>query len=183
MARKKKKTSRCPECGSTLEALDGFIRCTGDLLQSVYPILFRELDCMSERQQTERLMCHTKVIKVMYDRWQYRDPITKDRPQFCCHYDPNKKFNPISDGNIRIADPAQVKIAEKILGRKLTEDEYFGDVEIPLINMQGRQYMGTVYSCLYPRDFYPQFKDMIDKTNYDKLEKIFDFDKLGKRRK
>jgi hypothetical protein len=181
MARKKKKKLRCPECGSTMEAMDGFILCTQDMLNSAYPLMFREIDCMSKEKREAALRGHTKIINLMYDRWTHRDPKTKERTQFCCQYDPNKTFNPMGDNNIRIADPAQVLIAEKILGRKLTEDEYFGDVEIPLINMQGRQYMGIVYDCYYPRDFYPKFKDMIDKTNYSKMPKLFDFDELGKK--
>jgi hypothetical protein len=77
-----------------------------------------------------------------------------------------------------LPDPAQTKIAEAILKRRLTYDEYYGQHRVPLLDDNGNMYYGQVNQLVYPRDYTVEYKDMIDKTDYSEMPVIFKWEDL-----
>lgn len=168
----------CPECGSTLVAEDGVITCTQDLLQNEYPSIFRKLDKLSPDNLKKKVDSLSHKLYDMYKRWDYIDPDSGERTQFCCTYNPNIEFNPMTKSETVLPDPVQTKIAEHILGRPLEFEEYYGEVKVPLLNEQGEKYWGTVEQLVFPRDYKTESKDMVIKTDYTLMPVIFRWEDL-----
>lgn len=148
----KKIQGKCPECGSTLVVDSGEIICTQDLLVSEYPNLFKEWDKLPVNKKDLILSQVSHRVYDMYQRWNYIDD-KGNRTQFCCTYNPNVEFNPMTQSEQILPDPVQVKISETILGRGLTEEEYYGIIKVPLINENGIRYFGQIDQLVFPRDY------------------------------
>jgi hypothetical protein len=119
----------CPNCLSHI-ALDnaGLQKCSGDKLEMWNKefIVFNQLE---KEKQLEYLknISFDSVFMELYDRWVYAQAHTEE--PFGCGYT-NKIFFPIPICQVIIPDPTQVHIIEKNLGRKLTEEEIFGESEL-----------------------------------------------------
>lgn len=168
----------CPECGSTLTAEDGVITCTQDLLNSEYPSIFRGLDALSGVTRDKAVDNLTFKLYDMYKRWNFIDPTSGERTQFCCTYNPNLEFNPMTKAEMILPDPIQTKLAERILGRDLEFDEYYGIVKVPLLNEDGEKYWGTVEQLVFPRDYKTEYKVSDIKIDLTKLPVLFKLEDL-----
>lgn len=163
----------CPECGSNLEVEDGYIYCTQHLFENHYPELFQDFDASPEDKLKDKLAAHSFKVYDIYQRWKFIDPETGERTQFCCTYNPNVEFNPMTQSETVLPDPAQTKIAETLLKRELTVDEYFGNIKVPLISEKGLKYYGQVTQMVYPRDFISKYKEGRVKTDFSETPVIF----------
>lgn len=173
----KKIQGKCPECGSTLVVDSGEIQCTQDLLVSEYPNLFRQWDELSEKKRELTLSQVSFKVYDMYKRWSAIDD-KGNRPQFCCTYNPNIEFNPMTQSEQILPDPVQVKISETILGRGLTEGEYYGIIRVPLINENGIRYFGQIDQLVFPRDY--MTKPVKKREEDIEFTRIFDLDLIEK---
>jgi hypothetical protein len=170
-------SSKCPECGSTVKPLEGTLKCTQDKL-NLYDEEFRKWKIAGEGYVKKQLQACGSIIREMYDRWDYLDD-KGNRPSFQCFYEPVKDFNPMTEAKVYLPDPIQQKIAETILGRTLTEEEYRGEHRVPLINQNGEPTYDRIQQLVYPYDFI-SLKDMTDKTDYTKMPVVFQLKTLKK---
>ena len=172
---KRKTQGKCPECGSTLVIDAGQIICTQDLLETEYPKVFREWDTLPQWKLVQLEEQVSFKVYDMYQRWKIIDE-KGNRPEFCCTYNPNIEFNPMTQSEMILPDTFQVMIAEKRLKRPLTPDEYYGIVKVPLINESGEKYQGQIDQLVFPRDFTTKGKRQGD----EKIEfrVVFDYDLL-----
>ena len=142
---------KCPECRSTMVAEDGVVRCTQDALIE-YAKDFRLWDLLDEDKRTHVLSNQSNIIYDMYQRWSHVNT-SGDRPQYCCTYNPNEDFNPMTQSEMILPDPMQQLVAEHFLERDLTPDEYYGQIKVPLLNENGEKYIGQIEQLVFPRDY------------------------------
>jgi hypothetical protein len=119
----------CPNCLSKM-VLDnkGFQQCSGDRLVTWVKEFqtFKDLDDIKKVNYIKNLS-HDSMFLELYDRWHYSQSNPEDI--FNCGYT-NQIFLPIPNCSVIIPDPTQIKRIEKKLGRKLTEEEIFGEKEL-----------------------------------------------------
>lgn len=119
----------CPNCLSkiTLDS-NGLQKCSGDRLQ-VWEKEFSNYEKLDDSKKLEYLkkISFNSTFMELYDRWTYAKVNPED--PFNCGFT-NKIFFPIPSCSIIIPDPAQTNKIEKKLGRKLTEEEIFGEKEL-----------------------------------------------------
>jgi hypothetical protein len=174
----KKSKIKCPECGSHMTVDDGYMECTQNLLQTNYPEIFEEWDKLDSGKLQLMLDNVSYQVYDMYSRWKVVCPETGERTEFCCTYNPNLEFNPMTKNEMILPDPAQTKIAEAILGRKLTHDEYYGLSKVPLLSEKGLKNYRNIAQYVFPRDYIPKYKDMVVKTDFEATPVIFKWKNL-----
>lgn len=119
----------CPNCLSKLGLDEGGLqKCLGERLL-IWDLEFAKFHALDKEKQLAYLqnISFDSTFMELYDRWAY-SLINPDDP-FSCGYT-NKIFFPIPSCSVIIPDPCQVKRIEKKLGRKLTEEEVFGEKEL-----------------------------------------------------
>jgi hypothetical protein len=119
----------CPNCLSKLTLDEGGLqKCSGDRLV-IWEKEFSQYSLLPKEKQLEYLkkISFNSMFMELYDRWSYSKIDSDD--SFSCGFT-NKIFLPIASCSVIIPDPAQVKRIEKKLGRKLTEEEIFGEKEL-----------------------------------------------------
>jgi hypothetical protein len=174
----RKQRTPCPECGSSLSVEDGHIYCTQNLFETEYPNMFMKWDGLSASELRTAIENSPFKTYDMYERWKFIDPETGVRTQFCCTYDPNKEFNPMTQSETILPDPAQTRIAETLLKRPLTIDEYYGTVKVPLISEKGLRYYGQVNQLVFPREYITKYKDPKMRTDFSDTPVIFTWKEL-----
>jgi hypothetical protein len=120
----------CPNCLSKLSLNDSGIKfCTGDKLQ-FWEKEFIKYEKLSDEKKAEYLVniSEDSDFLNLYDRWAYAQKDENKEP-FTCGYT-NKIFFPIPSSNITIPDPIKVLKVERKLGRKLTEEELYGESDL-----------------------------------------------------
>lgn len=180
MARKSSKNPnrlnfKCPNCGSAISVDDGYFKCTQDALPA-YDMLFREWNAKGESFAKHAYEFSHTTLRNMYDGWITLDEMGS-RPMFFCDYEPMKTFNPMTQHKVWMPDPAQQKIAEAILERRLTEYEYQGLRKVPLLDEFGKFAVDTIRQLEFPREF-TTIKDMVEKTDYSKMPELFNLSTL-----
>ena len=166
----------CPECGSTLTIEDGVIACSEDMLVE-YEKDFQSWQSLSADTLKTKIDNLNFKMYDMYKRWDYVNTDGR-RTQYCCTYNPNIDFSPMTKAEMVLPDPAQQMIAETILKRQLKPSEYYGEELVPLLDEYGNCYEGKIQQMVFPRDFKPKYKDMIDKTDYSPTPVIFYWEDL-----
>lgn len=156
----------------TLE--DGIIRCSQDALPE-YAKLFNSWQPLGDQGIENELRKQSQKIYDMYKRWTYVNT-SGDRTQYCCTYNPSVEFNPMTQSEVILPDPVQQKIAEHLLKRELTEDEYYGIVKVPLINENGERYYGQIQQLVFPRDYGGKSKSKKYMKPNQKFPVIIDWD-------
>ncbi len=129
-------TSSCPNCLSTLKTNDsGFLYCTGNKL-IIWEKDFAKYHAMKDIEKAKYLskISNTSKFEELYDYWRYAFE-NNDPAQFDCGYTNNVSL-PIGSSKSRIPDPIVCKRLETSLGRKLTEEELYG--ESPLYSYRGK---------------------------------------------
>lgn len=121
--------SNCPNCLSKLifdEA--GLHKCSGSRL-TIWEKEFSNFHNLKDVQKIEYLknVSLDSIFLELYDRWSYS--LVNPEDKFDCGFT-NKIYFPIPSCSVTIPDPAQISRIEKKLGRKLTEDEIFGEKEL-----------------------------------------------------
>ncbi len=119
----------CPNCLSKLTLDDsGLQKCSGNRL-IIWEKEFYQYDLLPKEKQWEYLknISFDSMFMELYDRWAYSKKYPDDI--FGCGFT-NKIFLPIASCSVIIPDTSQVKRIEKKLGRKLTEEEIFGEKEL-----------------------------------------------------
>jgi hypothetical protein len=174
----RKQRTPCPECGSPLNVEYGHISCTQSMFDVDYPTVFNLWDTLSPEDLETAIQNSPFRTYDMYQRWKFIDPVSGERTQFCCTYDPNKEFNPMTKSETILPDPAQTKIAQTILKRDLTEEEYYGIVKVPLITQKGLKYYGQVTQLVFPRDYITKYKDFKMKTDFSETPVVFTWTEL-----
>jgi len=170
--------AKCPECGSSLKCEDGHIFCTQDLFDTEYSELFSEWDKLPQDKLEKTLDSVSYKVYDMYNRWNHIDSESGERTQFCCTYDPQETFNPMTKSETILPDPAQTQIAEAILKRQLTVEEYYGQHRVPLLDDNGERYYGQIHQLVFPRDYSPEGKDMVIKTDFEPIPVVFKWEDL-----
>jgi len=120
----------CPYCLSTLKVNDvGTYECTADRLK-IWETEFIKFNKMSDKEKVDYLykFSYPDKFEELYQRWNFTDD-KGNRINYDCGYT-NKLFNPISRFRTTMPDPALTKTIEESLGRKLTDEELMGEVEI-----------------------------------------------------
>jgi hypothetical protein len=171
-------TFKCPNCGSNIVVDDGYYQCSQDALPA-YAMVFVEWQAKGEEHAKKMYDFSHSTLKNMYDSWKVTDELG-NRPMFFCDYEPMKQFNPMTQHKVWLPDPAQQRIAEEILERPLTEYEYNGLKKVPLLDEQGNFMVDSIRQLEFPREFIT-IKDMVDKTDYSKMPKLFNLKELRKR--
>lgn len=123
-------TNHCPYCLSSL-IVDGsgLQQCSGDKLlfwEGEFSKYF-SMDEPSKVNYIQTLSEESQFFE-LFDRWVITlslDSVEK----FSCGYT-NKIFFPMPSGNVTIPDPVRVSNVEKRLGRRLTEEELYGESEL-----------------------------------------------------
>jgi len=120
----------CPNCLSKL-TLDsnGNQQCSGSQLR-IWEAQFASFSNLSDVNKVVYLknISHDSIFLELYDKWNYS--IVNNKPEeFNCGYT-NKIFLPVSSCQTTIPDPIQLNIVEKNVGRKLTEEEVYGEKEL-----------------------------------------------------
>lgn len=166
----------CPECGSTLTIEDGVIACSEDMLVE-YEKDFQSWQALPAETLKSKVNQLSFKMYDMYGRWNY---VNEDgrRSQYCCTYNPNIEFSPMTKAEMILPDPAQQRIAEAILKRQLRLTEYYGEEIVPLLDDYGNRYYGKIEQMVFPRDFKPKYKDMVVKTDYSPTPVIFNWEDL-----
>lgn len=119
----------CPNCLSKMIVDNsGIQKCSGDRL-GIWDSEFTKFDKLAEVYKIEyiKTLANDSMFFELYDRWNYAK--NNQEETFDCGYS-NKIFFPIASCSIIIPDPAQVVRIERKLGRKLTEEEIFGEKEL-----------------------------------------------------
>lgn len=126
----------CPNCLSKLVTNSlGLLECTGDRLK-IWEKEFERYYRLDDVKKVEFLknVSANGNFQELYDRWVYARE--NELPnEFDCGYS-NILFPPSGNVKVRIPDPIFCKRIEQKLGRKLTEEELFG--ESPLYQYGGR---------------------------------------------
>lgn len=126
----------CPNCLSKLVTNSyGILECTGDRLK-IWQKEFEKYHKLTPEQKVEFLknVSANGNFQELYDRWVYAQQ--QETPEdLDCGFT-NTLFPPNGNVKVRIPDPIFVKRLEQKLGRKLTEEEIFG--ESPLYFYAGR---------------------------------------------
>lgn len=120
----------CPNCASTLALNDdNNWFCTGDKLK-IWESEFKNYYDMENAEKAEYLhkISENSRFLELYDFWVYS--YEKGSPEeFSCGYT-NDLFPIISTIQTNIPDPLVTKRIERKLGRKLTQEELCGEVEL-----------------------------------------------------
>lgn len=119
----------CPNCLSKMVVNEsGLQKCSGDKLDS-WDKEFTKFDSLSDDKKLEYIKNITEesMFFELYDRWKYCKTDTEDT--FSCGYT-NKIFLAVPNCSVIIPDPTQMIRIERKLGRKLTEEEIFGEKEL-----------------------------------------------------
>lgn len=167
MIKKKDKLKPCTECKSTIVEEDGIIKCSEDKYGE-YGRIFSGWDQMSATRLRSELYAASKFMQDTYRTWQYIDD-NGNRPAFGCTFNSQANFSISSQTKTYMADPIQVVIAERLLGRPLTPSERIGrgdspkdeqavGVEVPLISETGTLYWGFISQIQFPNDVYSRIK-------------------------
>lgn len=122
--------TNCPYCLSTLKINEaGTYECTADKLK-IWEAEFLKFNKMSDKEKINYLykFSYPDKFEELYQRWNFQDE-NGNRVNYDCGYT-NKLFNPISRFRSTMPDPALTKTIEGSLGRKLTQEELMGEVEI-----------------------------------------------------
>ena len=126
----------CPNCLSKLVTNSiGLLECTGDRLK-LWEKEFERYYKLDDAKKVEFLknVSANGNFQELYDRWVYARE--NELPnEFDCGYS-NVLFPPSGTIKVRIPDPIFCKRIEQKLGRKLTEEEIFG--ESPLYQYGGK---------------------------------------------
>lgn len=182
----------CPYCGSSLSVRKGRHHCMGDNLRETQSqfdyvisiennaLLFEEsYKVIAITEESADLFATYYQMKKLDSEYQLECPhdanIRQEVDLALLSIDPRL---PIGSAKISIPDPAQVHISEKMLGRKLTDGERFQDTFVPTIDKDGQPTYTLLKYVIYPQDVSTEYKDMYDKTNYDKSEIYFEWDML-----
>lgn len=120
----------CPNCLSRLTLDDSNNqKCSGDQLK-IWEIQFDTFRKLDEKGKNEYLknISYDSMFMELYDKWVYS--VDNNAPEeYNCGFT-NKIFLPIPSGNVTIADPVQAAIIERKLGRRLTEEEIYGESDL-----------------------------------------------------
>lgn len=120
----------CPNCLSHLTTDNaGLQHCSGDKLD-FWDKEFSKFNKLNPHNRNKYLETITEESQFfeLYDRWTYsKSPNSEEK--FNCGYT-NKIFFPMPSGNVTIPDPLKVSNIEKKLGRKLKEEELYGESEL-----------------------------------------------------
>lgn len=120
----------CANCLSKL-TLDsaGNQQCSGDHLK-IWEVEFNKFSLLNETDKTEYLknISYDSRFLELYDKWVYSVSVNKPE-EFNCGYT-NKIFLPMPNCQTIIPDPIQMSIIERNVGRKLTEEEIYGEKEL-----------------------------------------------------
>lgn len=126
----------CPNCLSKLITNSiGLLECTGDRMK-IWEKEFERYYKLDDEKKVEFLknVSANGNFQELYDRWVYARE--NELPnEFDCGYS-NVLFPPSGNVKVRIPDPIFCKRIEQKLGRKLTEEELYG--ESPLYQYGGR---------------------------------------------
>jgi len=125
----------CPNCLSKLKTNSyGVLECSGDRLK-IWEKEFARFYKLTPEEKVEFLktVSSNGTFQELYDRWVYASETGKP-DEFECGYT-NTVFPPNGNVKVRIPDPIVCKRLEQKLGRKLTEEEIFG--ESPLYFYRG----------------------------------------------
>lgn len=130
---KRKKTSTrkvevsCPYCYSKLRVNDaGVLECSGDKLKIWEAEFYKyvKLNENDRKDYLDKLHNDYSLFLELFERWERTNPKKLE-----CIYT-NQIFNPISRYRTSLPDPILVSAIEESLGRELTEEEKYGEVEI-----------------------------------------------------
>lgn len=196
---KMKVRSKCPECGSVVhrQIIDGVSVefCSNDILPE-YSQYFAWFGKQQVPLQHELMAGWDDLKHNLYGQWYIS---TQDiNSPFECTYrvDPGARLPSPSKCTITIPDPVQVKIAERILRRPLTDKERCGvtakeirnpdgsrdfiDIHhhIPIIDEEGNLGEGRIEHIVFATDINPKFKDLTVVYNPELMPKLFDWEKL-----
>ena len=120
----------CANCLSKLTLdINGNQQCSGNQLK-IWEIEFQKLSSLDNAGKAAYLknISYDSMFLELYDKWAYS--IATNAPaEFNCGYT-NKIFIPMPNCQTTIPDPIQMTIIEKNIGRKLTEEEVFGEKEL-----------------------------------------------------
>jgi len=167
MVKKKDKLKPCTECKSTMIEENGILKCSEDKFPG-YANIFKGWDLMSATRLRSELYAASKFVQDMYVNWKYMDD-NGNRPAFGCTFNSLARFSISSQSKTYMADPIQVVIAERLLGRPLSNSERIGrgdsekdeapvGVEVPLISEKGTLYWGFINQIQFPSDVYSRIK-------------------------
>lgn len=123
---KPRSTSICPECGSILKVGEhGSWECTGNQLE-IWINQFYQYQRLNDDKKIEFLskISDQSRFEYLFGRWEHSQE--EDGPDFDCGYT-NKLYPPHSASKLRLPDPIFCKFLERRLGRKLTEEELYGE--------------------------------------------------------
>lgn len=120
----------CTNCLSSLVVSgEGKYECSGDRLK-IWEKEFLAYTKMSDKEKIRYLMAfsHPDLFEELFEKWSYKEG-DGHRPNFECGYS-NKIYSLINPLRVMMPDPILVKKIEKSLGRKLTEEELYGEKDI-----------------------------------------------------
>jgi hypothetical protein len=120
----------CPYCLSHLVTdSSGIQQCSGDRLL-FWEKEFSKYHIMNDSQKVSYIKTISEESQFfeLYDRWAFAQ-IPESEEKFNCGYT-NKIFFPMPSGNVSIPDPVKVSYIEKKIGRRLIEDELYGEAEL-----------------------------------------------------
>lgn len=129
-SKKKRVHNTCPYCLSKLVKNEvGSLDCSGDKLR-IWETEFLKFVKLTEDDKIVflRKLTNDSMFLELFERWE-RSKKNNSPKDFSCTYS-NKLFNPITKIRTSMADPIMVAKIERSLGRKLTEEEINGEVEI-----------------------------------------------------
>jgi len=123
-------TNHCPYCLSNLTTDSlGLQHCSGNKLEFWEKEFnnFFNMDALLKVEYIKTISEESQFFE-LYDKWTFaQTPEIEEK--FNCGYT-NKIFFPMPSGSITIPDPVRVSYIEKKLGRKLTEEELYGEAEL-----------------------------------------------------
>lgn len=120
----------CPNCLSklTLDTM-GNQQCSSSQLK-IWEAEFLKFSLLDDTNKTIYLknISYDSMFLELYDKWAY-SVATSSPAEFNCGYT-NKIFLPMPNCQTTIPDPIQLCIIERNVGRKLTEEEIYGEKEL-----------------------------------------------------
>ncbi len=196
---KSKLRYKCPDCGSVMQrdliesVLVEF--CSNDALPQ-HSLYFQEFIDLDDLSKLEEMQSWTDQRHELFSAWWLSTQSPKD--PFVCTYkvDPKTHSIPIGSAKILVPDPVQVAISEKILRRKLTEAERYGETPrkytepdgtvtyfidrhpVPMLTEAGVNTEGLIDHVMYPTDVSVKYKDLTPIYNPTTMDKLFDWEKL-----